>query len=83
MNTVKAEKEFTRRCKAVLTAKSQMEYYILAAEARSYGQAIKDICGGNIWLDIIELAVYALPEGTNTIAGIPTQYNFKPETAMP
>lgn len=74
MNTVKAHNEYTRLCQEVLKANTKAEYYIAAGEALSYGNAIKDICGGQVWLEIIEAAQSLMPVDVKTVAGIPTSF---------
>ena len=63
--------EYLKRCRACLTPTFKFEYYILADAARNYGEAIRDILGGNVWLDIIEWADNCMPVDTPTLAGIP------------
>ena len=66
--------EYTLRCKACLTPKFKMEYYVLVEAARSYGQAIKDILGGEVWLEIITRTSLLMPADVATVAGIPINF---------
>jgi len=79
LNIEQIQDEYTSRCKACLTPKFKLEYYVLTEAARNYGLAIKDILGGQMWLTIIEEAARQMPADIPNVGGIPLMY---PEPLM-
>jgi hypothetical protein len=72
---VKASETYLKMCMNCYRAKNRYVFEVECVRAHSYAEAIKDICGIDVWGEIVRAADMQLPDGVEACCGIP----FNPE----
>lgn len=67
----KAQEEFISLCHEAYHQPSRGLFELFTRKAEGYSQAIKDICGIDVWGEIVMEADRSFPDGVDTCAGIP------------
>lgn len=75
MDTVKATNRFTDYCQSVYDSENDREFIIATRLAQTYSKAIKDICGGQVWLEVVSFVEDVI--GVENVCGIPTSYKHQ------
>lgn len=70
----KAKDKYIQMCHDAFDAPTYDIFYTLSEQLKGYGDAIKDICGINVFSEIGMEADRSFLDGVDTCAGVPLTY---------
>lgn len=70
-----AKEKYIKLCHEVYEAKTKDSFMVKTVKAAAYSDAIKDICGIDVWGEIVMEADRSFSQVVDTCAGIPLTFN--------